>query len=52
MRTRRLTSPWPFLFSVTARSLVQNLPPAEKRKPRARLKRVPSSDKWIQEVIL
>ncbi len=50
MRTRRLIKPWPFLYSVTERGLVQNLPP--KPKPLKRLKRVPASDKWQQEALL
>ena len=50
MKTRRLTSPWPFLYSVTSHGLVQNLPP----KPKAlkRLKRVPASNRWKQEALL
>lgn len=50
MKTRRLTAPWPFLYSVTPRGLVQNLPP--KAKPLARLKRVKTSNKWTQEQLL
>ncbi len=52
MKTRRLKSPWPFLFSVTARGLVQNLPPAKKRLPRTRLRPIPPSDQWQQEGLL
>lgn len=50
MKTRRLLMPWPFLYSVTSRGLVQNLPP--KPKPRARLKRVPPANRWKQEPLL
>jgi len=50
VKTRRLTSPWPFMFSVTSRGLVQNLPP--KPAPLRRLKRAPSVDKWKQEALL
>lgn len=51
-RTRRLTSPWPFLYSVDPgkRGLVRNLPP----KPKApkRLKKVAPPSKWVQEPLL
>lgn len=50
MNTRRLASPWPFLFSVTNRGIVQNLPP--KTKPLPRLKRVRPSNQWDQENLL
>ncbi len=50
MRTRRLVAPWPFLYSVTARGIVQNLPP--KPKPSKRLRRVRPSNQWIQETLL
>ena len=50
MKPRRLTKPWPFLYSVTSRGLVQNLPP--KPKPLQRLKRIPPSSKWAQEGLL
>lgn len=49
MRTRRLKTPWPFLYSATKRGLVQNLPPRPK-KP-SRLKPVRPSDKWEQEAL-
>jgi len=52
MKTRRLTSPWPFPSSVTEEGMVRNLPPKVKKPPRQRLKRVPSSDKWTQEALL
>jgi hypothetical protein len=53
MRTRRLTSPWPFLLSVLPkRGLVQNLPPkVKKRKPRA-LPPAPAAHLWVQEGLL
>lgn len=50
MQTRRLLLQWPFLYSVTPRGLVQNLPP--KPKPLKRLKRVRPSNQWNQEVLL
>ena len=50
MKTRRLTSPWPFPLSVVGKHLVQNLPP--KPKPLARLKRVKPSSNWKQEPLL
>jgi hypothetical protein len=51
MRTRRLTSPWPFLLSaLPKRGIVQNLPPPP-RKP-AKLKPLPPADKWTQETLL
>ena len=50
MKTRRLAAPWPFLFSVTPRGLVQNLPP--KPKPLKRLKRVRPPNLWNQENLL
>ena len=50
MKTRRLQVPWPFLYSVTLRGLVQNLPP--KPRPLRRLKRIPPSNKWAQEGLL
>jgi hypothetical protein len=50
MKTRRLVAPWPFLYSVTSRGLVQNLPP--KPKPLKRLRRVRPSSQWNQEALL
>jgi hypothetical protein len=51
-RPRRLTSPWPFLYSVVPgrRGLVRNLPPRPK-KP-TRLKKLPPSAQWTQEMLL
>lgn len=49
MKTRRLVKPWPFLFSVTARGLVQNLPPKERKPKLSRLKRVKPADQRVQE---
>ena len=50
MKSRRLLAPWPFLYSVTARGLVRNLPP--KPKPLMRLRRVRPSNQWDQENLL
>lgn len=50
-RTRRLTQPWPFLWSILpGRGLVQNLPP-KAVKPK-RLRRAPPSSTWVQEALL
>lgn len=48
MKIRRLRSPWPFPFSVTARGLVQNLSPKERKPKLARLKKVKPADQWVQ----
>lgn len=50
MKKRRLVTPWPFLYSVTAQGLVENVQP--KPAPLARRKRVPPSSKWTQEGLL
>ncbi len=51
MRTRRLTQPWPFLYScIPGRGWVQNLPP--KPKPPRRLKRIPPSSEWKQDPLI
>ncbi len=50
MKTRRLASPWPFLYSLTSRGIVQNLPP--KPKPLKRLKRLRPPNEWHQEKLL
>jgi hypothetical protein len=52
VKSRRLASPWPFLFTVTSRGLVQNLPPKVAKPKRSRLKRIPASDQWAQERLL
>lgn len=50
MKIRRLKTPWPFLYSITPRGIVQNLPP--KPKPLTRLKRLRPSNQWHQENLL
>lgn len=51
-RTRRLKTPWPFLWGVEPgrRGLVRYLPPI-KPKPR-RLRKIPPASKWTQETLL
>ena len=50
-RTRKLTSPWPFQWSVVPRrGLVRNVAPPAK-KP-ARLAKVRPPNKWTQETLL
>lgn len=53
-RTRRLSAPWPFLWSVVPgkRDLVRNIQPKKAKAPMARLKRVPPSSAWKQEALL
>lgn len=51
MRKRRLTEPWPFLYSVLpGRGLVQTLPP-KTVKPK-RLRKVPPSSSWVQPELI
>lgn len=50
-KTRRLTAPWPFLWSIVPkRGLVRNLEPKRKKTPR--LKKVKPANQWTQEALL
>jgi hypothetical protein len=53
VKTRRLTEPWPFLYSVVGGRAVRNLPPKPVKVPApkiARLKRGKrESASWVQE---
>lgn len=54
-RTRRLSAPWPFLWScVPGRGLVRNIQPKAPKQPTrpARLKKIPPASAWVQEALL
>lgn len=51
--TRRMTAPWPFLWSVAANGvLVRNVQPKVKPLKLAELKPVPLSNQWRQGALL